>query len=80
MSLSGTRIFMLYVPMTWAGLQLGGYTGMLIGAVIANLLSGWMALIAVRSVGLGAMCWAPVRWPSDWLAARLGAHGAPARD
>ncbi|WP_138936005.1 MATE family efflux transporter [Roseovarius arcticus] len=80
MSLSGTRIFLLYVPMTWAGLQLGGYTGMLIGAVVANLFSGWMALIAVRSVGLGVMGWGPVRWPSDWLAARLGAHGTPARD
>lgn len=80
MSLSGTRIFALYVPMTWAGLHLGGYTGMLIGALTANLLSGWMALIAVRSVGLGVIGWAPVRWPSDWLAARLGAHGSPARD
>jgi putative MATE family efflux protein len=80
MSLSGSRIFLLYVPMTWAGVQLGGYSGMIIGALIANLLSGWIALIAVRSVGLGVIGWAPVRIPSDWLAGRLGAHGTPARD
>ncbi len=80
MSLSGTRIFLLYVPITWAGVQLGGYSGMIIGALVANLISGWIALIAVRSVGLGVIGWAPVRMPSEWLAARLGGQGTPQRD
>ncbi|MEI4261735.1 MATE family efflux transporter [Roseovarius sp. D0-M9] len=80
MSLSGSRIFLLYVPMTWAGVQLGGYIGMIIGALVANLISGWIALIAVRSVGLGVIGWAPVRVPSQWLARWLGARGMPARD
>ncbi|MFD0859327.1 MATE family efflux transporter [Roseovarius aquimarinus] len=80
MSLSGTRIFALYVPMTWAGVQLAGYPGMIIGALVANLISGWMALVAVRAVGLGVTGWAPVRVPSEWLAARLGGQGTPARD
>ena len=80
MSLSGTRIFLLYVPMTWAGVQLGGYSGMIVGALVANLFSGWMALIAVRAVGLGVTGWAPVRLPAQWLAARLGGQGTPQCD
>ncbi|WP_281967239.1 MATE family efflux transporter [Roseovarius nanhaiticus] len=80
MSLSGTRIFALYVPMTWAGVQLGGYGGMIVGALIANLISGWVSLVMVRSVGLGVIDWAPVRVPSRWLSALLGAQGLPAPD
>ncbi|MFX0543684.1 MATE family efflux transporter [Roseovarius sp. S4756] len=80
MSLSGTRIFLLYVPMTWVGVQLGGYGGMIVGALVANLVSGWLSLIAVRSVGLGVLDWAPIRIPSDRLAGVMGAEPAPARD
>ncbi|MFX0546044.1 MATE family efflux transporter [Roseovarius sp. S1116L3] len=80
MSLSGTRIFLLYVPMTWLGVQLGGYGGMIIGALVANLVSGWLSLIAVRSVGLGVLDWAPIRIPSDRLAGVMGAEPTPARD
>ncbi len=80
MSLSGTRIFVLYVPLTWAGVQTAGYEGMIFGALAGNLISAWLALIAVRSVGLGTVGWAPVRAPSEWLNARLAPEGAPARD
>jgi Na+-driven multidrug efflux pump len=67
MSLSGARIFALYVPLTWLGVQVAGFEGMIIGALAANLLSAWMALIAVRSVDLGTLGGALVRAPSDWL-------------
>ncbi len=80
MIVSGARIFVLYVPMTYAGVLIGGYSGMIIGALSANLLSAWLALIAVHGVGLGVIGWAPVRLPAEWLAARLGAQGSPARD
>lgn len=80
MSLSGTRIFGLYVPMTWVGGQLGGYTGMIVGALTANLIGGWLSLIAVRTVGIDVVGWAPVRVPSEWLAGWTGARGATARD
>lgn len=80
MSLSGVRIFALYVPMTWAGVQIAGYQGMILGALAANLLSAWLALIAVRSVGLGTVGWGPVRAPAGWLAQRVAPAGDPARD
>ncbi|MDO5758778.1 MAG: MATE family efflux transporter [Rhodobacterales bacterium] len=67
MGLSGTRIFALFVPMTWLGVQVAGYQGMIIGALAANLISAWLALIAVQSVGLGTLGGAPVRIPSEWL-------------
>ncbi len=67
MSLSGARIFALYVPLTWLGVQIAGFEGMIIGALAANLLSAWLALIAVQSVGLGTLGGAPVRVPSQWL-------------
>ncbi|HEY9040479.1 MAG TPA: MATE family efflux transporter [Roseovarius sp.] len=67
MSLSGTRIFALFVPLTWLGVRVAGFAGMVIGALAANLVSAWLALIAVRSVGLGTVGGAPVRVPSNWL-------------
>ncbi|WP_113912160.1 MATE family efflux transporter [Roseovarius dicentrarchi] len=67
MSLSGLRIFALYVPLTWLGVQVAGFEGMIIAALTANLVSAWLALIAVRSVGLGTLGGASVRVPSQWL-------------
>lgn len=61
MSLSAGRIFVVYVPLTWAGVMIGGYTGVLVVAVLANVIGGWAALVAARATGLIAADWPIVR-------------------
>lgn len=69
MGLSGLRIAVLYVPLTWLGVMVAGYSGLLIGIIMANVLGAWAALIAVRSTGLSRINLAPVRAPAVWLGA-----------
>ncbi len=43
MALSSIRLFLLYVPLAWAGSMLAGLTGLFIGATLANILSAIVA-------------------------------------
>lgn len=43
MVLSGVRLFVCYLPCLWAGMQLGGWTGLALGAAIGNVLAGLAA-------------------------------------
>ncbi|PTX56598.1 putative MATE family efflux protein [Litoreibacter ponti] len=52
MTLSLSRIFIIYLPLAWAGVMLFGYTGILAAAVLANVLGAWAALAATRATGL----------------------------
>ncbi|RKF16199.1 MATE family efflux transporter [Roseovarius spongiae] len=72
MGVSMLRIFVLYVPMVWAGVLTMGYGGVLAAAVLANALGAWGALIAVRAVGLLATDRAALRAPAEWVLRRLG--------
>jgi Na+-driven multidrug efflux pump len=44
-ALAFTRMFVLYVPLAWAGSVLFGLAGLFGGAAIANLLSGVLAFV-----------------------------------
>ncbi|SOE19000.1 putative MATE family efflux protein [Hoeflea halophila] len=52
MSLSLGRIFLIYLPLAWAGVWLFGYTGILMAAIAANVFAALGALVAARAVGL----------------------------
>ncbi len=52
MGLSLGRIFVFYLPLAWIGALTIGYSGILIAAVMANVLGAWGGLIATRAVGL----------------------------
>ena len=52
LSLSLSRIFVIYLPLAWLGVMVMGYTGILFAAVIANLLGAWGGLVATRSTDL----------------------------
>ena len=67
MSVSAVRIFVIYVPLTWFGVWVAGYTGMLFAAVAANVIGAWIALIAAHSVGLVHLDWRVVRGPAERL-------------
>jgi len=67
--LSAGRIFIFYVPLTWAGVMVAGYTGMLVAVVLANVMGGWGALIAARATGLMDVDWPWVRSPARRLSA-----------
>lgn len=43
MVLSGVRLFICYLPCLWLGMQLGGWTGLALGAAIGNVLAGLAA-------------------------------------
>ena len=72
MGLSAARILLVYIPLTWTGVMLAGYGGILAATLAANLLAAWAALIAARAVGLLALDSAVVRVPAEWLAGRAG--------
>jgi len=67
LGLSVARIALVYIPFAWMGVVLGGYTGILIAAVAANLLAVWGALVACRAVGLSNLRLGMVRFPALWL-------------
>lgn len=50
--LSLSRIFVVYVPLAWLGLQMFGYTGILAAAVAANLFAVGGGFWSVRRTGL----------------------------
>ncbi|WP_424927733.1 MATE family efflux transporter [Amaricoccus tamworthensis] len=52
MSLSLSRILLVYLPLAWAGVWLFGYPGILFAAIVANLFSAAGSLVTVQSVGL----------------------------
>ncbi|MDF1728199.1 MAG: MATE family efflux transporter, partial [Sulfitobacter sp.] len=52
MSLSLGRIFLLYLPLAWAGALTIGFPGIVAAAVLANVLAGWAGLTAARGTGL----------------------------
>ena len=52
MSLSLSRIFVVFLPLAWVGVWLFGYTGMLVAAIAANLFATFGSLVAAQSVGL----------------------------
>lgn len=54
MSLSLGRIFVLYLPLAWAGVTAFGYVGILVAAIVANVVSAIAAVIVAQSVGLSA--------------------------
>lgn len=43
MVLSGVRLFVCYLPCLWAGMQLGGWMGLALGAAVGNVLAGLAA-------------------------------------
>ena len=51
-SLSLARIFVVYVPLAWAGLMVFGYPGILAAAVLANVLAAGGAWWCARRTGL----------------------------
>lgn len=51
MSLSLSRIFLIYLPLAWGGVWLFGYNGILFAVIAANLFAVFGALVAARSVG-----------------------------
>ncbi len=52
MSLSLSRILLVYLPLAWAGVWLFGYPGILFAAMVANLFGAAGSLVTVQSVGL----------------------------
>ena len=52
MSLSLSRIFVVFLPLAWVGVWLFGYTGILVAAIAANLFATFGSLVAAHSVGL----------------------------
>ncbi|MEC7814635.1 MAG: MATE family efflux transporter [Pseudomonadota bacterium] len=42
------RLFVSYLPMLWVGAQLGGLTGLMSGALVANLAAGTLAYLLYR--------------------------------
>ncbi|QYX58458.1 MATE family efflux transporter [Roseovarius sp. SCSIO 43702] len=70
MTLSASRIFLIYVPAAWAGVMVFGYTGILAATVTANAIAAWAAIVACRSVGLLDEQWAIVETPARWIAQR----------
>ena len=71
MSLSTLRIALVFIPLAWLGVWLGGYGGILAAAVLANLAGAWGALVAARAVGLLRLDWCFVRAPALRLARAL---------
>jgi putative MATE family efflux protein len=67
LGLSLLRIGALYIPAAWAGVMLFGYAGVLGATVLANLLAGWGALIAVRHKALLGRSLRLVEAPSGGL-------------
>ncbi|WP_147124501.1 MATE family efflux transporter [Shimia ponticola] len=52
MGISIGRVFAIYIPAAWIGVTLGGYTGILIAAVVANLAGAALAWFALGQTGL----------------------------
>lgn len=52
MSLSLGRIFAIYLPGAWLGVMLFGYWGILIAAILANVIGGGAALLATTQTNL----------------------------
>lgn len=52
MGLSLGRIFVLYLPLAWIGALTLGYWGIVLAAVLANLLAAWGGLVAAKSTEL----------------------------
>ncbi|PMR77018.1 MATE family efflux transporter [Billgrantia endophytica] len=50
MLMSGARLFVFYLPCLWLGAQLGGLTGLAMGAATGNLLAGLAAWLLLRRV------------------------------
>ncbi len=76
MWLSAGRIALLYTPFAWLGVLVAGYTGILVGSVVANLAVIWAALVACQSVGLLKIGWKGVATPASWLQSKLNAPGS----
>ena len=52
MGLSLGRIFVLYLPLAWIGALTLGYWGIVLAAILANVLAAWGGLVAAKSTGL----------------------------
>lgn len=52
MSLSLGRIFVIYLPLAWAGVAMFGYVGILFAAVLANVLGALAAVVATSRTGV----------------------------
>lgn len=63
MSLSLTRIFAIYLPLAWLGAMTLGYWGIILAAVLANVLAAWGGLIAARATGLSRVTWPLITVP-----------------
>lgn len=50
MLLSCARLFIFYLPCLWLGAQLGGFTGLALGAAAGNLLAGLIAWKMLRRI------------------------------
>ncbi|WP_295314479.1 MATE family efflux transporter [Roseobacter sp.] len=52
MALSLSRIFVIYLPLAWAGALMAGFPGVVVAAILANVLGAWGGLVATRATGL----------------------------
>lgn len=69
MSLSAGRIALIYVPLAWVGVWTLGYIGILVAALLANVLTAWGALVATRAVDLLATKARVVKGPAERIRA-----------
>ncbi|MBD3663609.1 MATE family efflux transporter [Sulfitobacter sp. TSTF-M16] len=52
MSLSLSRILLLYLPLAWIGAVTIGFAGVVAAAIVANVLSAWATLVAAKATSL----------------------------
>ncbi|ENM5914393.1 MATE family efflux transporter [Vibrio mimicus] len=48
LTISALRLFAFYLPCLWIGAQVYGLTGLFIGALVGNILAGWVAWLSYR--------------------------------
>lgn len=67
MSLSAARIGLVYLPLAWIGVFLMGFTGILVAAILANVLAAWASLVATRATGILDSDLPPIKAPAKLL-------------
>ena len=75
MGLSLLRIGAFYVPLAWLGVTWFDYTGVLVAAVVANLLAAWAGLIALRRNALSDTDLPAIAQPAHALTNEERSHG-----
>ncbi|MBB4174215.1 putative MATE family efflux protein [Sulfitobacter noctilucicola] len=70
MSLSLSRIFVIYLPLAWIGAMTLGYAGIVAAAVLANVIAGWASIVSARGTDLLKTDNVFIKFPLNLIPAR----------